>query len=151
MQIFIDKLVNLATYILLELKGKCTGFRCYYRGSSIEKYGHRLNRSIRQWARVNDNMTINHPMTRINFFINNLNYFLVIVRIHPDNYADLARKHCTSKLSSFDDLRSIGTFGFRGEALNSLCELSGNFHVSTKQESESIGTTLQYAKHGRFK
>ena len=75
---------------------------------------------------------------------------MVIFRIHPDNYADLVRKHCTSKLNSFDDLSSIGTFGFRGEALNSLCELSGNFYVSTKQESESIGTTLQFAKHGRF-
>lgn len=74
----------------------------------------------------------------------------VIIRIHPENYSDLVKKHCTSKLNSFDDLRSISTFGFRGEALNSLCELSGNFHVSTKQESESIGTTLQYAKNGRF-
>ena len=80
-----------------------------------------------------------------------LNYTVDYLRIHPENYFDLAKKHCTSKLNAFDDLRSIATFGFRGEALNSLCELSGNFHVSTKQENESIGSTLQYARDGRSK
>ena len=59
-------------------------------------------------------------------------------------------KHCTSKLNSFTDLSSINSFGFRGEALNSLCELSGNFSVSTKQESENVGTVLQFFKNGRY-
>lgn len=48
--------------------------------------------------------------------------------IHPSNYANIALKHHTSKLSDFHDLNSVSSFGFRGEALNALCELSGKVH-----------------------
>ena len=45
--------------------------------------------------------------------------------IDPSNYANIALKHHTSKLCDFNDLNSVSSFGFRGEALNALCELSG--------------------------
>lgn len=45
--------------------------------------------------------------------------------IDPSNYANIALKHHTSKLADFNDLNSMSSFGFRGEALNALCELSG--------------------------
>lgn len=46
-----------------------------------------------------------------------------------------ALKHYTSKLSSFDDLSSLHTFGFRGEALSSLCALA-EVHVITAQANQ---------------
>lgn len=46
----------------------------------------------------------------------------------PDRKA-LCLKHWTSKISSFEDLRRISTFGFRGEALSSLCELGKCFLI----------------------
>ena len=45
------------------------------------------------------------------------------VGVLPQNFAGLALKHHTSKLTTFDDLPGVETFGFRGEALSSLCAL----------------------------
>lgn len=68
--------------------------------------------------------------------------------IDPSNYEGIARKHFTSKLESFDDLYSVNSFGFRGEALNALCELSGSFSVITKKASQLVGCQLQFDKNG---
>ena len=45
------------------------------------------------------------------------------IGVAPANFAALTLKHHTSKLSEFDDLMTVATFGFRGEALSSLCAL----------------------------
>jgi DNA mismatch repair protein PMS2 len=52
--------------------------------------------------------------------------------VTPTNYAHLARKYHTSKLRRFEDLTAVATFGFRGEALSSLCELAREFIVTTR-------------------
>lgn len=63
----------------------------------------------------------------------------------------LALKHYTSKLSSYDDLTSLQTFGFRGEALSSLCALS-SFHIVTAQADEAPkGTRLDFEFSGKLK
>ena len=43
--------------------------------------------------------------------------------LEPGDFQALALKHHTSKIQDFADLSSVATFGFRGEALSSLCAL----------------------------
>jgi DNA mismatch repair protein PMS2 len=72
--------------------------------------------------------------------------------IDPDNYETLALKHHTSKLAEFADLENghVTSFGFRGEALNAVCELSREFSVTTKQEGEKVGFVLSFHRNGRY-
>ncbi|KAE8009504.1 hypothetical protein FH972_005936 [Carpinus fangiana] len=67
--------------------------------------------------------------------------------ISPNNFKVLALKHHTSKLSDFPDLQSLTTFGFRGEALSSLCTL-GDLTVETRTKNESVATHLTYDHSG---
>ncbi|KAL9114518.1 MAG: hypothetical protein Q9227_001599 [Pyrenula ochraceoflavens] len=71
--------------------------------------------------------------------------------IAPSNYGNIALKHHTSKLSNYDDLSTLQTFGFRGEALSSLCALS-NFRIVTAQAEEAPkGTKLTFETSGELK
>jgi DNA mismatch repair protein PMS2 len=71
--------------------------------------------------------------------------------ISPANYESVALKHYTSKLSSYEDLSTLRTFGFRGEALSSLCALS-NFHLVTAQADEvPKGKRLDFESSGKLK
>ena len=60
-----------------------------------------------------------------------------------------ALKHHTSKLRDFGDLVGVKTFGFRGEALSSLCALS-NLSVVTRHIGQTVGTKLVYDYNGRL-
>ncbi|EFQ85232.1 hypothetical protein PTT_19873 [Pyrenophora teres f. teres 0-1] len=71
--------------------------------------------------------------------------------IAPDDYETIALKHYTSKLATYDDLALLQTFGFRGEALSSLCALS-NFHIITARASDGPkGTRLDFEQSGKLK
>ncbi|KAF5659365.1 DNA mismatch repair PMS2 [Fusarium heterosporum] len=68
--------------------------------------------------------------------------------IAPANYPSVALKHHTSKLSSYSDIATLETFGFRGEALASLCALS-NVSITTCQQGEAPkGTKLSFEPSG---
>ncbi|KAG9711424.1 hypothetical protein KCU75_g25080, partial [Aureobasidium melanogenum] len=55
--------------------------------------------------------------------------------IAPEDFESVALKHHTSKLCNYDDLENLDTFGFRGEALASLCALS-QLYIITARETD---------------
>ncbi|EFQ99321.1 DNA mismatch repair protein pms1 [Nannizzia gypsea CBS 118893] len=71
--------------------------------------------------------------------------------ISPNNYESLALKHYTSKLSTFADLTSLQTFGFRGEALSSLCAVSNLTVVTAEAQQAPRASKLDFEFSGRLK
>ncbi|KAH8549580.1 mismatch repair endonuclease PMS2 [Umbelopsis sp. PMI_123] len=70
--------------------------------------------------------------------------------LEPSDYETLALKHYTSKISKFEDLMDVATFGFRGEALSSLCALA-NLWVTTSTASQTpTGYRLEYDSNGKL-
>ena len=68
--------------------------------------------------------------------------------VGKSSYGALTQKYATSKLSKFEDLEDVRTFGFRGEALSSMCGISGEFSVTTRTEEDASGTRIVYDWRG---
>lgn len=68
--------------------------------------------------------------------------------IPPDGRALCARAYTTSKIACFEDLsRALATFGFRGEALHSLCCV-GDVEIVTRCRGESVAQRLVFDRAG---
>ncbi|XP_029967537.1 PMS1 protein homolog 1 [Salarias fasciatus] len=61
------------------------------------------------------------------------------VGIKAADAAVMAVRHFTSKICSHEDLESLETYGFRGEALGSICAVA-EVAVTTKTEQEDVST-----------
>lgn len=74
------------------------------------------------------------------------------IGISADDYSGVCRHACTSKIQTVEDLRIIGgsSFGFRGEALASVAEMSGGVTVTTRCTSEVIGSCVKYSREGEI-
>ncbi|XP_009450891.3 mismatch repair endonuclease PMS2 isoform X2 [Pan troglodytes] len=69
--------------------------------------------------------------------------------VEEENFEGLTLKHHTSKIQEFADLTQVETFGFRGEALSSLCALS-DVTISTCHASAKVGTRLMFDHNGKI-
>ena len=78
-------------------------------------------------------------------------------------YSKVTSRHCTSKIKSFADIQSeLHSFGFRGEALSSICALSDvsictrcrvkeddQTHEAPSQAEDSLGESVKYDHAGK--
>jgi DNA mismatch repair protein PMS2 len=69
--------------------------------------------------------------------------------ISPDDYDSIALKYHTSKISSFEDVAQVQSFGFRGEALSSLCAVS-SVVFTTKTREQDAGMKLTFDQGGNL-
>ncbi|KAF4465170.1 DNA mismatch repair MLH1 [Fusarium albosuccineum] len=63
--------------------------------------------------------------------------------IQKDDLAILCERHTTSKISTFEDLASIATYGFRGEALASISHIA-HLSVTTKTKDSDLAWRAHY-------
>ncbi len=80
--------------------------------------------------------------------INLVNYGLDSIKVSDNgtginkfNILNSVKRHSTSKIYFFNDLKSIKTFGFRGEALSSISSIS-NFTIISKTNKQKWGWSL---------
>lgn len=64
--------------------------------------------------------------------------------IFDEDLPNVFKKHFTSKITNFEDLFSLDTRGFRGEALNSIQNVS-EVSLSTKTHEENVGLNIKYS------
>lgn len=62
--------------------------------------------------------------------------------------AECAKGHRTSKIEDFSSLDKLRTYGFRGEALHSLCS-EGDVSITSKKEGDKEERIATYDVAGR--
>ncbi|KAK9472242.1 uncharacterized protein V1510DRAFT_133918 [Dipodascopsis tothii] len=71
--------------------------------------------------------------------------------IAESDFDGVGLRHHTSKLRTFEDVATVSTFGFRGEAVSSLCAVSAGVQITTCTAATAPrATRLTYDQAGRL-
>lgn len=67
--------------------------------------------------------------------------------IKEQDFNSIGKLYHSSKISKFDDLKVCQSFGFRGEALSSICKLA-KLTIITKHATATNGSKLEFDETG---
>ncbi|KAL1920062.1 uncharacterized protein VTP21DRAFT_1208 [Calcarisporiella thermophila] len=67
-----------------------------------------------------------------------------------EDYAHVGQRYYTSKIERFEDLERVMSYGFRGEALNSVCSVSLSVNVTTRTAKEAVATLCELDRNGNL-
>jgi len=70
------------------------------------------------------------------------------IGIPKENLGTIFQPHTTSKLSSIDDLNTLLSMGFRGEALSTITSVS-RVTLTSKYEGESVANQIMFDENGQ--
>ncbi|KAI3660467.1 hypothetical protein MP638_004296 [Amoeboaphelidium occidentale] len=70
--------------------------------------------------------------------------------IEQRNFKLLAQAHSTSKIEDYEDIESLRTYGFRGEALHSICQLSRMVVTTNDSSTSMLGYELEFDNSGNL-
>ncbi|KAI8369785.1 histidine kinase-like ATPase, partial [Choanephora cucurbitarum] len=73
------------------------------------------------------------------------------IGIDRNDIEHAGKRHHTSKLKDLNDLESLHSYGFRGEGLNSICQISDNVTVVTKTKQDTVGQHYSLDKQATVK
>ena len=68
--------------------------------------------------------------------------------ITREHLEDCAKRYYTSKLSSYEEILQLTTYGFRGEALNSICSVASKVTMITKTEYDEYPILVEFNAQG---
>ena len=96
--------------------------------------------------------SIDAKATHIDLTIQNNGFKIIKIQdngsgISKENFPLLCKRFTTSKIQTFNDLQTIETFGFRGEALSSICNIS-HLKIITKTEEEPFAYECEFDSSG---
>ncbi|KAI8985451.1 hypothetical protein BDB01DRAFT_834976 [Pilobolus umbonatus] len=66
--------------------------------------------------------------------------------IQAEDRPNVAKRYYTSKISSFKDIEGLSTYGFRGEAMNSICAIAEKVVITTKTASDVVSKQFDIDK-----
>jgi DNA mismatch repair protein PMS2 len=69
--------------------------------------------------------------------------------IQPEDYGTVAAKYHTSKITAFEDVAFVESFGFRGEALSSICAMA-DVTITTRTADQEVGARLTFDHDGNL-
>lgn len=96
--------------------------------------------------------SIDAKATKIDITIQNNGFKTIKIQdngqgIFRDNFSLLCKRFATSKIRTFNDLEAIQTFGFRGEALSSICNIS-HLKIITRTANQPFSYEAEFDSSG---